>query len=96
MNDYQTRTCISAKKAHHFIVMRKIRMIKQKIILQGCENHDNPNPNQADKMENHTRLQITMEIPTLMHVSKSVKYLKGPVPYFSLRKRLFTIFHELI
>lgn len=32
----------------------------------------------------HTWFKITMEIPTLVHVGKSLKYLKAPIPDFIL------------
>ena len=46
--------------------------------------------------QSHTRLQVTMEIPPLMHMSESMKYLEAPVFHLILRKGLFTIFHELV
>lgn len=43
-----------------------------------------------------TRLQITMEITTLVHISQSLKYLKAPIPDFNLCEGLAPFFHKLI
>jgi hypothetical protein len=37
-----------------------------------------------------------MKVAPLMHVSKSLKYLKAPVAYFRLRERLDLILHKLV
>ena len=33
--------------------------------------------------ENNTWFQITVEIPTLVHIGKTLKYLKTPIPDFN-------------
>lgn len=37
-----------------------------------------------------------MKVAPLVHVSKSLKYLKAPVADFRLRERLDPIFHKLV
>jgi hypothetical protein len=37
-----------------------------------------------------------MKVAPLMHVSKSLKYLKAPVADFRLRERLDLILHKLV
>ena len=43
-----------------------------------------------------TRFEVTMKVAPLVHVSKSLKYLKAPVADFRLWERLDPIFHKLV
>lgn len=48
------------------------------------------------KIMKDTWLKVTVKITPMMHVRKSLQYLKTPIPNFGLRERFASIFHELI